>query len=75
MTSSDPKVEPSRTEPDKATDPEERRRGVVTEQPQTSSLPEAERVGEPGEEVLGGADGVPLGHDHPPKDEAAKKTH
>jgi len=63
----------SRSAPSSADDLARRRRAVGPDPHQTSSLPEAQITGEPGEEVLGGADGVPLTPDETVKDEALKK--
>ncbi len=44
------------------------RRGTVRREAQESALSRGnERADEPGEDVLGGADGVPLSNDTPPK--------
>lgn len=60
---------PSRSHPVAPTDP---RRTGVGSAPQPSTLPEAEVTGQPGEEVLGGADGVPATPDETPKQQPGK---
>lgn len=73
MTQPSARPVPARSGPTPDDDAERRRRAADAHQPQTSSLPEAQVTGEPGEEVLGGADGVPLTPDETVKDEALKK--
>ena len=58
------------TRPETIEERESPRRGEITREPHVSSTSDAREesgAGEPGEDVLGGADAVPLTNDTPPK--------
>lgn len=70
-----PTTTPASARPDPAAEADaeraRRRRDGAGATP-TSTLPEAQITGEPGEEVLGGADGVPLTPDETIQSDASK---
>lgn len=72
MSEPDPTSTRPRTDAAPSADAKRAHEAVDAAETQTSSLPEAESTGEPGEEVLGGADAVPLPTDAPSPKDAGK---